>query len=264
MGEHEQAAAVPRGIKRFSLEGKVALITGGSRGLGRAIALGFAAAGADVAIAARSEGDLATVAKEIEAIGVHSLPVSADVTDKAQVDAMVDKTVEGLGHLDVLVNNAGGGRMRPLMVLRPEGWERDIALNLTSVFYATQAGARAMSEGEGGSIIQISSVSTEIGTVGLSAYAAAKGGVRAMMLTAAKELAEKHIRINAISPGWIETDLNALIRQNEQLRSYIESIIPMRRFGLPDEVVGAAIFLASDASSFMTGTTLMVDGGQTA
>jgi 2-deoxy-D-gluconate 3-dehydrogenase len=252
-------------IERFSLAGKVALVTGASRGIGRGIALGFAEAGADVAVAARSEGDLETLAKEIEATGRRALAITADVTKRADIEAMVDRTVDGLGGIDVLVNNAGGTRfMSPVVSLRPDGWDKAIALNLDSVFHATQLAAQRMVASGGGSIIQISSVAGIEGAQGLSYYSAAKGGVRLFTQAAAKELAQSGVRLNSIAPGWIATALNEAMRADQGTYDFAVSMVPMGRFGEVGEIVGAAIFLASDASSFVTGATLVVDGGQTA
>lgn len=249
----------------FSLEGKVAVVTGASRGIGREIAMGFARAGADVVVAARTKDDLERLAKEIGLLGRRSLPVAMDVTDRAQVDELMERSARELGRLDVLVNNAGGIRfMAPLVDVRSEGWDKVLALNLDAVFHATQAAAKRMVGLGGGSIIQISSVAGVQGGQGVSPYSAAKGGVRLMTQTAAKELARSRVRLNSIAPGWIATDLNANLRESAELGEGIIRTIPMGRWGRPEEVVGAAIFLASDAASFVTGTTIVVDGGQTA
>lgn len=249
----------------FSLEDRVAIVTGASRGIGRAIALGYAEAGADVAIAARSEADLETLAKEIEATGRRALVLPTDVTDRAQLEEMIARTLRELGRLDILVNNAGGTRfVAPITALRPDGWDKALNLNLSSVFHATQLAAQVMVERGGGSIIQIASVAGLMGAQGLSFYSAAKGGVRLMTQAVAKELAESGVRVNSIAPGWVATDLNAMMRSDETTSGLITQTIPMRRWGRAEEIVGAAIYLASDASSFVTGATLVVDGGQTA
>ncbi|HEU4480980.1 MAG TPA: SDR family NAD(P)-dependent oxidoreductase [Actinomycetota bacterium] len=249
----------------FSLKGKVAIVTGASRGIGRAIALGFAEAGADVAVAARSVDDLETLAKEIDAAGARALVVPTDVRERSAIQELVDRTVEELGPLDVLVNNAGGSNfMSPIVSLRPEGWEKIRSLNFDSVFHATQIGAQAMLATGHGSIIQIASVAGIQGAQGLSFYSAAKGGVRLMTQAVAKELAGSNIRVNSIAPGWIDTPLNEWMTSDEGTLKAAEGMIPMGRIGKAEEIVGAAIYLASEASSFVTGTTLVVDGGQTA
>ncbi|MDP9067549.1 MAG: SDR family oxidoreductase [Actinomycetota bacterium] len=248
----------------FSLENKSAIVTGASRGIGRAIALGFAAAGADVAVAARSEADLETLAKEIDAMGHSAIVVPTDVTQRDALENLVNTTVDRFGKLDILVNNAGGSNfMSPLVSLRPSGWDKLRTLNLDSVFHATQLAAQAMVD-TGGSIIQIASVAGVQGAQGLSPYSAAKGGVRLFTQAVAKELAASNVRVNSIAPGWIDTPLNEWMTKDEATLKFAESMIPMGRIGTAEEIVGAAIYLASDASSFVTGTTLVVDGGQTA
>jgi 2-deoxy-D-gluconate 3-dehydrogenase len=252
-------------IERFSLAGKVAVVTGASRGIGRAIALGFAEAGADVAVAARSVDDLETLAKEIDALGRRALAIRTDVTVREDIETLIDRTATELGGLDVLVNNAGGSNFTsPLVGLRPAGWDKLRTLNLDSVFHGTQLAAQKMLEHGGGSIIQISSVAGIEGAPGLSPYSAAKGGVRLFTQAVAKELAGSGVRVNSIAPGWIDTPLNDWMTGDEGILHTIEAMIPMGRIGTADEIVGAAIYLASDASSFVTGTTLVVDGGQTA
>jgi NAD(P)-dependent dehydrogenase (short-subunit alcohol dehydrogenase family) len=252
-------------LERFSLAGKVAVVTGASRGIGRGIALGLAEAGADVAVAARSAEDLETLTKEIDQAGRRALAVPTDVTQRDQIEILIDRTIEELGGLDILVNNAGGTRfMSPLIGLRPEGWDKGLALNLDSVFHATQLAAQRMVASGGGSIIQIASVAGIQGAEGLSFYSAAKGGVRLFSQAIAKELAQSGVRVNSIAPGWIATDLNAPFHDDEGSNRTIASTIPMGRWGEVEDIVGAAIFLASDASAFVTGATLVIDGGQSA
>jgi 2-deoxy-D-gluconate 3-dehydrogenase len=253
------------GNEMFSLEGKVALVTGASRGIGRAIALGFADAGADLAVAARTESDLETLVKEIDTLGRKAVAITTDVRDRDSIAAMFDRTIAEFGRLDILVNNAGGSNfMSPIVALRPEGWDKLRTLNLDSVFHATQIGAQKMLESGGGSIIQISSVAGIMGAQGLSPYSAAKAGVTLMSQAVAKELAGSNVRVNSIAPGWIETQLNDFITNDEGTLRATEAMIPMGRMGKPEEIVGAAIFLASEASSYVTGATIVIDGGQTA
>jgi NAD(P)-dependent dehydrogenase (short-subunit alcohol dehydrogenase family) len=252
-------------MKLFSLDGKVAVVTGASRGIGRAIALGLADAGADVAVAARTESDLETLVEEIGSRGRKALAMPTDVLDRSAIESLFDRTIDELGGLDILVNNAGGTRfMAPIATLRPEGWDKVIDLNLNAVFHATQLAAQRMTDRGGGSIIQISSVAGVQGAEGLSFYSAAKAGVRLMTQAVARELASSGVRLNSIAPGWIATDLNANLWSDEGTRKSMEDMIPMGRFGQAEEIVGPAVFLASDASSFVTGATLLVDGGQLA
>jgi NAD(P)-dependent dehydrogenase (short-subunit alcohol dehydrogenase family) len=249
----------------FSLEGKVAVVTGASRGIGRAVALGLARAGADVAVAARTESDLETLVKEIESEGRRAIAVPTDVTDRGQIESLLTRAQDELGPVKVLVNNAGGTRfMAPITSLRPEGWDKAMRLNLDSVFHATQLAAQQMVGTGGGSIIQVASVAGIMGSPGLSFYSAAKGAVRLMTQSVAKELAQSNVRVNCIAPGWVATDLNSNLREDEASDKFVTDMIPMGRWGQVDEIVGGTVFLASDASSFVTGSTLVIDGGQTA
>lgn len=252
-------------VERFSLQDKVAIVTGASRGIGRAIAMGFAEAGADVAVAARTESDLETLAKEIDSLGRKALVLTTDVRDRSSIEAMFDQTIAELGRLDILVNNAGGSNfMSPIVGLRPEGWDKLRTLNLDSVFHCTQIAAQKMIENGGGSIIQISSVAGLQGAQGLSPYSAAKAGVIMFSQAVAKELAGSNVRINSIAPGWIDTPLNEWMTSDEATLREAEKMVPMGRIGTPEEIVGGAIYLASDASSFVTGATIVIDGGQVA
>ena len=249
----------------FSLKDKVAVVTGASRGIGRAIALGFARAGADVAVAARSEADLKSLADEIEEAGRRALVAPTDVTNRDEIESLIARTIDELGGLHILVNNAGGTKfMSPIVGLRPDGWDKAINLNLNSVFHATQLAAQHMAANGGGSIIQVSSVAGIMGTPRLSFYSAAKGAVRLLSQSVAKELAESNVRVNSIAPGWVATDLNSNLRQDEATDKYITDMVPMKRWGDVEDIVGPAIFLASDAAAFVTGATIVVDGGQTA
>jgi NAD(P)-dependent dehydrogenase (short-subunit alcohol dehydrogenase family) len=249
----------------FSLEGRVVLVTGASRGIGRAIALGMARAGADVGLAARSEGDLEAVAKDIADSGRRSLVIPTDVRDRNQIEQMVERCVQELGGIDVLVNNAGGFNfMSSFADLRPEGWNKVLDLNLSSVFHASQVAARYMLDAGRGSIINMASAAGLQPLPLLSFYSVAKSGVITLTQAAAKELAGSNVRVNAIAPGFMATDLTESVTSDPGLSKMIEDRIPMKRFGQAEEVVGAAIFLAADAASYVTGTTLILDGGATA
>lgn len=249
----------------FSLDGKVALVTGASRGIGEAIAIAYAKQGANVAIAARSMDDLERVAKEIEATGRKALALSCDVTDPAQCDDVVGRTISELGGLDILVNNAGGTKfMAPLVDTRRDGWDKAIRLNLDSVFHLSQTAGRHMLEQKSGSVINLSSVAGVGAAPGLSYYAAAKHGVIGITKTCAVEWATSGVRCNAIAPGWVKTDLNRLYWENPETEKAFVQMVPMQRWGDVEEITGAAIFLASKASTYVTGQVLLVDGGVTA
>lgn len=248
----------------FSLEGKTALVTGASRGIGAAIAMGFAEAGADVALVARSTADIEELAGKIQALGRRAIAIPTDVTDPAQVDASVARTIEEFGALDILVNNAGGTKfMAPTIDTRRDGWEKAIRLNLDSVFWFCQEAGRHMVARGKGSVINISSVAGVSAAPGLSYYSAAKHGVIGLTKTLAVEWGSAGVRANAICPGWVRTELNKAIWSNEEMAAEFVKRQPIQRWGETSEIVGAAIWLASDAGSYTTGASIIVDGGAT-
>jgi NAD(P)-dependent dehydrogenase (short-subunit alcohol dehydrogenase family) len=247
------------------LEGKVALVTGGSKGIGRAIALSFAEAGADVAIAARGNEALEKTAGEIEHLGRLALPVPTDMADAGQVQALVDRTSEELGTLDILVNNAGAAPfLSTVESIRLEGFEKYFRINFMSAVYATRAAAATlMPKGRGASVVNVASVAGAIASPGLSYYAGAKAALINFTKTVAREWAPYGVRVNAVAPGWVETEMNAGAREDPNFRENVRSMIPLGRWGRAEEVAAVARFLASDAASFMTGSIVVVDGGQT-
>lgn len=253
------------GQRRFALEGKVALVSGASRGLGRAIALGFAEAGADVAVAARTAAGVEAVADEVRARGRNGLSLAADVTDPASVQDMVDRTVAQFGRIDVLLNNVGMN-ISGLSAERvtPEQFDTIVGTNLRSLFLVGAAVARAMiATGAGGSIINMSSVLGQVTMPRTSIYATTKGGVNQLTRAWALEWAPHGIRVNALAPSYIVTSLNAHLFADEAFRKDVESRIPLGRVGQEEDTVGPAVFLASDAASYVTGHVLAVDGGWT-
>jgi NAD(P)-dependent dehydrogenase (short-subunit alcohol dehydrogenase family) len=248
----------------LGLAGKKAVITGASRGIGRAIAQAYAQAGADVALVARDAAKLAEVQSLVEAAGRKAVVITCDVTDRDAVISMVDEAIAALGHIDVLVNNAGGTSfMVPFTDLRFSGWEKVMRLNVDSVVHACQAVGRHMLERQSGSIINVASVAALTATPSLSPYGASKAAVVSLTKTLAAEWAADGIRVNALCPGWTATDLNRNLWENEEASAVLLSGVPMRRWATPEEMAGPAIFLASDASSFVTGQALAVDGGTT-
>ncbi|MHB8511002.1 MAG: SDR family NAD(P)-dependent oxidoreductase [Actinomycetota bacterium] len=251
-------------LDMFSLEGRTALVTGASRGIGEAIALTFAEAGADVAVVARSADALETIAGKIGATGRRGLAVPTDVTDEGQITACVERVLSEFGKIDVLVNNAGGSNfMAQVPDMRTSGWHKTISLNLTSAFLFSKLVATHMRDRGTGSIINMSSVAGVEGAPGLAAYSASKFGLRGLTMSMAKELAYAGVRVNAISPGWIKTELNEAFRPDEEAEKAFVANVPMQRWGEVHEISGAALYLASDASSYMTGQTIVVDGGIT-
>ncbi|HIE17217.1 MAG TPA: glucose 1-dehydrogenase [Dehalococcoidia bacterium] len=250
-------------LDKYRLDGKVALITGGSRGIGRAIALGFAEAGANVAIASRKLPDLEAVAKEISALGRRSLPVAAHVGHLEDINSLVTTVKGEFGTIDILVNNAGTSpALASVLDVEERLWDSIMNLNLKGVFFLSQAVAKVMKEHSGGTIINIASVDAFRPEVQIGVYAISKSGVLMATKVMARELAQYNIRVNAIAPGNIHTRLgDSRFRAMPEYEQEMISRTPQKRIGEPEEIVGAALYLASDASSFTTGETIIVDGG---
>jgi len=244
----------------MDLSGKVALVTGARRGLGKAIALTMARAGAQVAVNDVADGarESEQVAEEIRALGRKALVVAADITDAGQVQAMVERVVAEAGGLDVLVNNAGITRDTPLIRMSDEDWRQVLEVNLTGAFLCTRAAARHMIR-HGGAIVNISSVVGLAGNPGQANYAASKAGLIGLTKSCARELASRGVRVNAVAPGFIESPMTDKLPQ--QVRERWLSQIPLARLGAADDVAAAAVFLASPLASYVTGQVLCVDGG---
>lgn len=249
----------------FDLSGRTALVTGASRGIGRAIAFGLAGAGAHVALNGRDAATLDEVRVDIEAAGGHAVVVPADVTDRDAVAAMVGAVLETFGQLDIVVNNAGGTAfMVPFADLRFEGWTKVMRLNTESVVHVCQAVGPHLLERRRGSVINVASVAALGGTPALSPYGASKAAVLSLTRSLAMEWGHAGVRVNALCPGWTATDLNRSLWQDDQISAAMTATIPLGRWGKAEEMTGAAVFLASDASSYLTGQAIVVDGGLTA
>jgi NAD(P)-dependent dehydrogenase (short-subunit alcohol dehydrogenase family) len=252
------------GIERFSLVGKVALVTGASRGIGEAAVRCFAAAGADVALVARSQLDLERVADAIRGHGRRALVIRCDVTDADGVGDAVARAIEQLGHIDVLVNNAGGPIFNASFLdMRESGWHKVLELNLTSVVRFSQHVGRHMTARGAGSVINITSPATLRPWPAITAYGAAKAAVLNLSQALAQEWAADHVRVNAVSPGWIRTEINRAFTENATAEAATAADVPLGRWGVPDDVCGALLWLASDASSYVTGAHIAIDGGLT-
>jgi NAD(P)-dependent dehydrogenase (short-subunit alcohol dehydrogenase family) len=242
------------------LSGKVALVTGAGRGIGRAIASGLARAGATVAVNDINPDSCERVAVELAPA---SAAFHADVSNKHAVQAMIDGVLERWGRLDILVNNAGVEPHASLLTLDEWDWRRTIDVNLTGPFLCTQSTARVMKDTGGGVVVNIASIAGRAGGLrDRSAYVASKMGLVGLTKECARELAAYHIRVNAVCPGVIETEMTAHLRQNEvQMKKWLEDI-PQGRLGTPDDVVGVVLFLCSDAATYITGQAINVDGGK--
>lgn len=246
----------------FDLTGKIAVVTGGNGGIGLGMARGLARAGAGIVIAARNKAKSKEAVRDIEALGARALAVSVDVTDKASVAAMVETTLGQFGRLDILINNAGMSVRQPAHVISLEDWNTVIGTNLTSAFICSKAVYPAMKDAGGGKIINIGSMMSIFGASFAPAYAASKGGIVQFTKSIALSWATDNIQANAILPGWIDTALTKTAR--DQVPGLNENVLnrtPAKRWGNIDDLAGTAVFLASSASDFVTGTAIPVDGG---
>ena len=242
----------------------MAIVTGASRGLGRAMALALAEAGADVALAARSAPDLEETAHGVESLGRRAIAVVTDVADYAQVDRLVARAAETLGRLDVLVNNSGIARVTPVAEMPPDEFRRTIEVNLIGVFNGCRAAASRLIEQQSGKVINLASVLGGAGLPGYSAYSASKGGVIAFTRGLAVEWARHNVQVNAIAPGWFVTDMNAAAFDEPRVRERLLRDVPARRTGRLEEIGPLVVYLASRASDYMTGQTVFLDGGHSA
>jgi 2-deoxy-D-gluconate 3-dehydrogenase len=247
-------------LDKFQLHAKVALVTGASRGLGKAAAIGLAEAGADLAlVGTKDTNDTAT---QVSNLGRRVCQIKADLLERSSIARIVETTVRELGGIDILVNNAGIIRRAPLLEFTEKDWDEVIQVNQSTVFFLSQAVARQMvAQGRGGRIINIASILSFQGGIRVPSYTAAKSSVTGLTRLMANELAAHAITVNAIAPGYMVTDNTAPLRADSQRNADILARIPLGRWGAPEDLNGAIVFLASEASSYMTGYTLAVDGG---
>jgi len=263
-GEEEDEVLFAYQKTMLELKEKVAIITGARRGMGRTHALALAKAGAKVVVADISQEDCQKVVKEIEKGGGEGLAVKCDVTKKEDIDNMVKAAVEKWGKVDILVNNAGICQFKPFLELTEEEWDRTININLKGYFLCAQACAKEMAKQKAGVIVNIASVAMGQVGVGIPAlvhYCASKGGIVAMTEALALELAPFNIRVNAISPGMIETPMIDPVKQDPKAMEGMLARVPLHRAGRPEEVSNLVLFLASDKSSYITGSNVVIDGG---
>ena len=254
---------MPAVLDLFKLDGRVALVTGSSAGIGEALARGLAAAGATVVINGRSADKVTAVAASIRAAGHKAAEAVFDVTDSRAAATGIGKIEAEVGPIAILVNNAGIQRRGSLETISDETWREVLATNLDSLFYVSKAAALHMIPRKQGSIINICSVMSELGRPTVAPYTAAKGGVNMLTKAMAVDWGRHGIRVNGIGPGYFETELNAALVADEKFSTWIAGRAPLGRWGRVDELVGAAVYLASDAASFTTGHILYVDGGMT-
>lgn len=246
----------------MKLEGKVALVTGSSRGVGRAIALGYAKEGASVVVNYTSNQKAGEeVVEEIQKMGGKAILVKADVANRADAEALVKKGIEEFGTLDILVNNAGFGRPAMLLKMTEEQWDQVLGIHLKGAFFCTQFAAQHMKDKMKGKIINVTSVAGLVGTVGQINYSAAKGGLLSFTKSAARELARYNICVNVISLGIVATDMTEKIRTDEKLKEIYMNRILLKRFAEPEDIAPAFVFFGSDDSNYISGQLLCVDGG---
>ena len=251
------------GLKQFELKGKVAMVTGSTRGLGEVSAMALAKAGADIAVCGRSESDLERVTAAIRGLGRNADGFHIDVTDKTKVSRSVAQILDHFGRIDILVNNAGVNYRVPVLEFPEEEWDRIISTNLKGYFLTAQAVAPQMIDNGYGKIINMSSILGNVGLPNQVAYASSKGGVDQMTKVMALEWAKLGVRVNAVGPTYFETELVTQIREDPERFAFINDRTPMGRWGHLPELEGIIIFLASPASDFITGQTIYVDGGWT-
>ena len=245
----------------FDLTGQVAIVTGASRGLGQYFGRALAKAGADLVITARQAEDLVEFQKEIEALGRRALPLALDVHSAASITAMADAAQAHYGRLDILVNNAGCNVRKPALEITWEDWNLVLDTNLRGTFFVAQAVAKHMVGRSYGRIINIGSVTSVAGYAGLGPYCASRGGVKQLTMSLADDWGIHGITVNCLAPGWFKTAQNKVLYDNEEWVRYLCDRIPLKRPGKPRDLDGAVVFLASPSSEYVTGQTLLVDGG---
>ena len=247
----------------FDLTGRTALVTGASRGLGQSFARALAKAGADVAITSRRRELLADFQREIEGLGRRVAAVELDVTDYDSIQRAVSEAEQSLGKIDIVVNNAGMNIRKPALEITWDDWNQVMDTNLRGAFFVAQAAARGMVQRGYGRVISVGSVTSVFGYAGLAPYGASRGGIRQLTMSLADDWGPYGVTVNCLAPGFFKTYQNASIFENAEFVAKLEERTPLKRYGQPEDLEGMMVFLASDASAFVTGQTLLVDGGFT-
>ena len=245
----------------FDLTGQVALVTGTSRGLGQHFARALARAGADIVLTSRHRATLAGFEEEIKSLGRRAATVELDVRDQHSIQTAVDDAVSAFGKLDILVNNAGCNVRKPALDVTWDDWNLILDTNLRGTFFVAQAAARHMIGRGYGRIINIGSVTSVMGYAGLAPYGASRGGVRQLTMSLADDWGRHGVTVNCLAPGWFKTEQNKVLYESQEWVDYLVDRIPVKRPGAPHDLDGAVVFLASEASRYVTGQTLLVDGG---
>ena len=248
--------------KRFDLTGRVGIVTGGGRGIGKAIAVGLAEHGADVVICSRTKPQLEQVTEEIRKLGRKALPIAVDLTRIPEMDRLVDETVKAFQHIDILVNNAGYVHEAPAEQVEEKEWDYGMTMNVKVPFFLSQkVGKLMIKQGKGGSIINITSEVVQKVELNVGPYCPSKAALNGVTKILAKEWGRHKIRVNSLAPCFVETELNSPFFAQKDWYEAKLKLVPLGRHSVPEDLVGAAVFLASDASSYVTGTTILVDGG---
>ncbi|QDU88205.1 Gluconate 5-dehydrogenase [Pirellulimonas nuda] len=247
----------------FSLSGKVAVVTGASRGLGQEFGRALARAGADLIVTSRDAADLASFCEEIAALGRRTHPLALDVRSQESIAGFGPAAIEAFGQVDILVNNAGCNVRKPAVEVTWDDWNLVLETNLRGTFFVSQALAPHMIGRRYGRVINIGSVTSVFGYAGLTPYCASRGGVKQLTMSLADDWGPHGVTVNCLAPGWFKTQQNRVLYENEAWVEYLKERIPLKRPGQPGDLAGAIVFLASDASRYMTGQTMLIDGGIT-